>query len=263
VSALLTAERLGGGYPGRRVLHEVDFRVSSGECVVVLGPNGTGKSTLLRLLLGILSPASGRVELSGRPLAAWRRREIARLVAYVPQLVGFAFPLTVREAVEQGRAPHLGAWRPPSPADHTAVAAALAAVGLTDRAEVPVQRLSGGERQLVLLARAFATEPRALLLDEPATGLDVRHQLDLVAVLRRRVEAGVGAVVAVHDWNLALRLAHRVVVLHRGTILADGPAVAVLQPELFREAFGVEVEIIDRPGEVPLIVPRGTAARNE
>ena len=253
---LLAALGLSGGYPGREVLHDVDLAVDGGECVALLGPNGAGKSTLLRLLGGILSPAAGRVELGGKPLPEWRRRDAAKQIGYVPQLVSFAFPLTVREVVEQGRAPHLGAWRPPSPRDHAAVDAALARVGLEDRTAVPVQRLSGGERQLVLLARALASEPRLLLLDEPAAALDIRHQLDLVAILRELVRDGVGMVLVVHDWNLALRLASRVVVLHRGRVAALGDPAEVLRADLFRTVFGVEVDFIPRPSGSPLVVPR-------
>jgi iron complex transport system ATP-binding protein len=253
---LLAASALSGGYGGVEIVSEVDLAVAEGDCVAVLGPNGAGKSTLLRLLAGILPATSGAVVLRGRPLAAWRRREVAQAVGFVPQSVSFAFPLTVAEVAQQGRAPHLGPWRPPSPRDHAAVAAALERVGLAGREGAAVQRLSGGERQLVLLARALASEPRVLLLDEPATALDVRHQLDLVAILRELTAKGVGTVVAVHDWNFALRVANRVAVLHGGRLRAVGSPEEVLRPELFRAVFGVEVELVERPGGVPFLVPR-------
>ncbi|TAM50777.1 MAG: ABC transporter ATP-binding protein [Acidobacteria bacterium] len=254
---LLAARALAGGYGGAEVVRMVDLDVAEGDCVAVLGPNGAGKSTLLRLLAGILPATSGTVELRGRPLASWRRREVAQTMGFVPQSVSFAFPLTVAEVVQQGRAPHLGPWRPPSPRDHAAVAAAIERVGLVGREHAAVQRLSGGERQLVLLARALASEPRVLLLDEPATALDVGHQLELVAILRELTGEGVGTIVVVHDWNFALRVANRVAVLHHGWLHAAGSAAQVLRPDLFREVFGVEVELIERPDGVPVLVPHG------
>ncbi len=253
---LLQARDLSGGYGATDVVRHVDLDVGEGRCIAVLGPNGAGKSTLLRLLAGILPPTSGAVELSGRPLGAWRRREVARLVGFMPQTVSFAFPLTVAEVVQQGRAPHLGPWRPPAPRDHAAVAAAIARVGLSGMERTAVQRLSGGERQLVILARALASEPRLLLLDEPATALDLRHQLDLVTILRSLVSDGVGVVLVMHDWNLAFRLADHLVILDRGSVRAAGMPVEVARPELFRAVFGVEIDLVPRPDGVALIVPR-------
>jgi len=257
--ALLRATSLSGGYGEADVVREVDLVVSAGECVALLGPNGAGKSTLLRLLAGILPASGGGVELRGRPLAQWRRREIARVVGLVPQHVNFAFPVTVAEVVEQGRAPHLGAWRPAAPRDHAAVAEALRRVGLAGREASGVQRLSGGERQLVLLARALASQPELLLLDEPIAALDIRHQLEFAEILGELVRGGVGAVLVAHDWNFALRLAHRLVVLHHGRVHATGAPPDVLRPELFRAVFGVEVDTLPRGAGPPLFAPRRVA----
>jgi iron complex transport system ATP-binding protein len=262
MTPLLCASGLGGGYGRDEVVRAIDLSVAEGECVAVLGPNGAGKSTLLRLLAGILPASSGEVEFRGRTLRSWRRRDIAREVGFVPQTVSFAFPLTVAEVVQQGRAPHLGPWRPPSPADHAAVDAALVRVGLVGRGAAAVQRLSGGEKQLVLLARTLASEPRLLLLDEPTAALDVRHQLELAGILTQLVSEGVGAVLVAHDWNFALRLAHRVLVLDRGRAVSAGSPTDVLRPDLFREVFGVEVEILLR-GDGPLtVIPRAFAQRS-
>ncbi len=257
MSVLLRAVGLRGGYGRREVVAGVGLDIVPGRCVAVLGPNGTGKSTLVRLLGGILPASGGRVELLGRPLAAWRRRHVARHVALVPQLVEFAFPLTVREVVEQGRAPHLGPWRPPSAEDDEAVHLALRRVGLEKLEGTSVQRLSGGERQLVLLARALATRPRVLLLDEPAAALDVRHQLELVAIVRSLLAEGVGALVVLHDWNLALRVADDLVVLRDGRVHARGTPAEVVSPDLFREVFQVEVEVLPGRAGVPFVVPGG------
>jgi iron complex transport system ATP-binding protein len=259
MTPLLRARALSGGSGGVEVVRDVDLEVAEGECVAVLGPNGAGKSTLLRLLAGILPASSGDVELRGKALQSWRRREVAREVGFVPQIVNFAFPLTIAEVVQQGRAPHLGPWRPPSPRDHAAADAALARVGLSGRGGDAVQRLSGGERQLVLLARTLASEPRLLLLDEPTAALDVRHQLEFAGILRQLVSEGVGAVLVAHDWNFALRLATRIVVLHHGRVAAAGRPDEVMHLRLFREVFGVEVELIPRDDAPPTVLPRTLA----
>jgi iron complex transport system ATP-binding protein len=252
---LLRGTGLHGGYDRRPVVRGVDLEVAPGRCVALLGPNGAGKTTLVRLLAGVLPAERGTVELLGRPLGAWRRREAARAVALVPQQVHFAFPLTVREVIEQGRAPHLGPWRPPAAADHAAVARALALVDLEACAGRPVQELSGGERQRALLARALASEPRVLLLDEPAAALDVAHQLELVAIVRRLLAGGVGVAVVVHDWNLALRLADDLVVLDRGRVHTAGTPADVLGSDVFADVFGVAVEVVAGAAGGPVVVP--------
>lgn len=255
----LRASGLCGGYGTRQVVGPVDIEVEAGTCVGILGPNGAGKSTLLRLLAGILPTRAGEVRLLGRALTAWRRREVARIVGFVPQSLSVAFPLTVLEMVMQGRAPHLGAWQPPGPADEAAVGAALREVGLEARRDVGVHTMSGGERQLVLLARALAGQPRVLLMDEPATGLDVRHQLALVETVRRLVATGVGAAVVLHDWNLAARLTDRVLILQDGRAVAGGASHEVLVPEVLGKVFGVTVDRLPAPG-VPVLVPRSPLA---
>lgn len=255
----LRASGLAGGYGPRPVVGPLDLELPAGRCTAVLGPNGAGKSTLLRLLAGILRPAAGTVELFGRPLGALRRREVACLVGFVPQAVTVAFPLTVHEMVMQGRAPYLGPWRPAGAADEAAVEAAMRDLGLGAHRDTRVDALSGGERQLVLLARALAGEPRLLLMDEPATGLDVRHQLALADTLRTLVARGVGAAVVLHDWNLACRLADTAVVLDRGRVAAAGPPDAVLTPDLVSRVFGVAVERLTASSG-PVLVPRSEAA---
>jgi len=252
---LLAATEVVGGYGGRAVVDGVTLAVERGRCVAILGPNGAGKSTLLRLLAGILPAVSGRVALRGRPLATLRRREVARAIGFVPQLLALTFPITVRELVEQGRAPHLGPWRPPAREDRAAVARALARTDLEALAPRPVQTLSGGERQRALLARALACEPDALLLDEPAAALDVSHQLELVGIVRQLLAEGVGVVLVVHDWNLALAVADEIVVVAGGRVRTAGAPEAVLGSGVLSQVFGVAVEVLHRRDGVPLVVP--------
>ncbi len=260
---LLRACGAGGGYGGRPVVEGADLEIGPGTCTALIGPNGAGKSTLLRLLAGVLPTASGSVELYGRPLHQWRRRDVAKHIAFVAQQIHFAFPVTVREVVEQGRAPHLGAWRPAGPVDRRAVEASLERVGLAGAASRPVQCLSGGERQRVLLARALASEPRVLLLDEPAANLDVAHQLELVELLRRLHGEGAGSVVVVHDWNLAARLADRVVILASGRVQACGTAREVLTPQAFMRVFGVRTETLVAADGSSVFVPHAAITRGE
>jgi iron complex transport system ATP-binding protein len=239
---VLSATGVSGGYGRGFAVDRVSLEVSPRRCLAVLGPNGSGKSTLLRLVTGLLPALAGDVLLAGRPLASIPRRAVARRVGYLPQRVDFAFPLSVRELVEQGRSPHLDPWRPLGERDRAAVRRALAEMELTGREETPVQQLSGGERQRLLLARALAGEPELLLLDEPAAGLDVRHQLDLLSLLHRLRDGGVGLAVVLHDWNMAARLADDVLVLVQGRAHASGTPDDVLTPDLFREVFKVDVE---------------------
>jgi len=254
---LLRAAALCGGYGGSTVVHDVDLEVEAGTCTAILGPNGAGKSTLLRLLAGILPPTSGAIELLGRPFNRWRRREIAKRLGYLPQWVDFSFPLSVAEVVEQGRAPHLGPWRPPSPADRAAVRRAMDRLGLAPFARRPVRSLSGGERQRVLLARVLATEPLAVLLDEPSAALDVRHQLEFGEVVRDLLRQGTSVVLVVHDWNLGLRLADQLLLLKEGRVVARGGPDALADAALFRSVFGVTVRVVAGDGAVPHIVPVG------
>lgn len=254
--SLLAARGATAGYGRTPAVAGVQLDVEAGRCVAVLGPNGAGKSTLLRALAGILPLSSGTILLEGRPLHQWHRREAAQRVTLVPQSVQFTFPLAVREVVAQGRAPHLGPWRPAAAADHAAVRCALEEVGLVDKADRSVQHLSGGERQRVLLARALATEPRVLLLDEPANALDLRHQVELTNAVRRRLDAGVAVVFVAHDLNLALALADEVVVLRRGLVVAHGHPWQVVSPDLLRHTFEVEAEFLTRADGTPAVLPR-------
>ncbi len=253
--SVLSARGATAGYGRAPAVADVHLDADVGRCLAVLGPNGAGKSTLLRVLAGILPLSSGTILLDGRPLQEWRRREAARQVALVPQSVQLTFPVPVGEVVAQGRAPHLGPWRPAAAADHAAVRRALQAVGLADKAEVSVQQLSGGERQRVILARALATEPRVLLLDEPAAALDLHHQAELANAVRQRLKAGVAVVFVAHDLNLASALADEMLVLQRGVVVASGSPRQVLSEDLLRRAFDVEGEFLTRADGSTAILP--------
>lgn len=254
---LLRARGLAWKAHGEPILGPLELEVASGECVAVVGPNGAGKTTLLRLLSGVLQPSAGQLFYGEQPFTALSRRQLARRIAYVPQIRPARVPLTVEEVVLSGRYPHLSAWQlAPTARDFAAVAAASARVGLDYLAERVFDELSGGERQSVYIAAALAQEPEILILDEPTTHLDPRHQrhiAKLMLELNRELKRTV--VVATHDLNLASRTAQRVVALNEGRLQAQGPPSEILCPEVLQQVFEAPFEVV-RGGERPLSLLR-------
>lgn len=258
MTPVLEAEGLVFGYDGRRVLDGVSLRVGAGELIGVIGPNGCGKTTLVRLLSGVLAPHRGVVRLAGRPLASYRRREIARRLAVLPQDAHVDGAFTALEVVLMGRAAHLPPLALPRADDVARARALLARLGVGALEDRPLDRLSGGERQRVLLARALVQEPQVLLLDEPTTHLDLRHRAgiyDVVDAIRR--ERGTAVVSVLHDVNLAAACCERLVLLAGGRVVAEGAPATVLTAEALGAAYGVPV-IVDWSVEagVPVVLPR-------
>lgn len=244
-------------YRSTLVLRNIDFRLERGEMIAIAGPNGAGKSTLLRLLSGYLAPSAGSVVYGDRALDRWKPRELARRLAVVPQAIHFHFPFTVEQFVRLARHPYHG-WSPfDTDSDLAATKRALQDVGVTDLAERSVLELSGGERQRVALAAAFAQEPETLLLDEPTTALDLRHQVDLMQALAvKNRDTGLTIVIVTHDLNIAARYCPRLVLLHQGEIVADDHTEKILNADLIRTVYGVEVEIGRRAdGQTPYLLP--------
>lgn len=234
----------GGGR--REVLRDVSLGLRAGEVVGLLGPNGSGKTTLLRLLTGQLAPDSGSVEFGGRPVPEWRRDELARRVAVLPQQLELPAGFRVAELVEMGRAPHARRLFSSTVDDERAVRRALLDAEAMELADRFADELSGGERQRVLVAMALAQEPELLLLDEPTLHLDLAHQVALLRTIRRlRSQRGLAVLAVLHDLNLAAAFAPRVVVLADGAVAADGPAAEVLTPPLVERAFGVGVRALE------------------
>lgn len=251
-----------GALAGQAALEEVTLTVAPGEFLGLIGPNGSGKSTLLRCLTGLLAPQGGAVLIDGQPVEEWPPGELARRLGVVPQSEQTAFEFTVEQLVAMGRYPHRRRWQRETAADRRAVAEALAFTGLTSLAQRPLGSLSGGERQRVLLARALAQEPQALLLDEVTTHLDLGYQAEILALLERlNAERGLTIVAVLHDLNLAARCCRRLVLLAQGRIVAEGTPTEVLTPDNLREAYGVEVSV--RPGTDgrPVVAVESVAAR--
>lgn len=228
----------------RLAVDQVSLAPEPGSTVGLLGPNGCGKSSLLRLLQGAARPDSGTVLLDGRDVRRTSRRDVARRVATVTQHTETDLDITVREIVRLGRTPHRRVLGGPTAHDEEVVDAALAHVRLVDKADHSWHTLSGGERQRAHIARALAQEPHELLLDEPTNHLDVRHQLDLMSLV---AALPVTSIIALHDLNLAAAFCDWVVVLHDGAVVAAGAPEEVLTTELIAEVYEVDAHLAPGP----------------
>jgi iron complex transport system ATP-binding protein len=228
------------GYDGQAVLKDVSIEASPGEVVGIIGPNGSGKSTLVRAISGVLFPSSGRIVLSGQDIFKLPRYKLARLVAVVPQGAYLPEAFTSLETVLLGRYPHLGLFRHESQRDVGIALEAMERTGIASLAERRVSQLSGGERQRLLIARALAQEPEVILLDEPTAHLDVQHQIQVMELVQNLTAQGVSAIVAIHDFSLAARFCHRLVLLSDGRVMAEGPPDLVMTAANIEAAFGVQ-----------------------
>lgn len=230
--------------PGAQpVLRDLSLELAQGAVTAILGPNGGGKTTLLHVLLGLLVPQAGTLLVAGRSPSSCSRRELSRLIGLVPQNEHIPFDFTVLDYVLLGRAPYLGTLDQPGEEDLRCAAAALDTAGVGSLRERPVTALSGGERQLAMIARALAQSPRILLLDEPTSHLDLANRRAVHNVLRGLAGGGVTVVFSTHDPNLAASMADHVVLLGRGAVLASGPAESVLTGDLLSTTYGVPVKV--------------------
>ena len=241
--------------PGQPVLRGADLRASAGRLLCILGPNGSGKTTLLRCLLGQLRPRGGSIRLDGRALGKYSARQLARLLAYVPQTPRSAFAFSVREVVLMGRLAHTGVLGLASEHD---LAVARQAMIMTDTlafADRSLDELSGGEAQCVMIARALAQQPSVMLLDEPTSHLDVRNQLVIHRMMQRLAhDWGMAVVCVSHDINLAGRFADKLVLMRQGQAVAAGTAREVLRRDLLEQTYGVGIELVEVPGEPAPVV---------
>lgn len=250
---MLAAERLSFGHPGRTIGRDVNLMFRPGESVALLGPNGGGKTTLLKTMLGLLPPHGGEVLLDGRSLRGLTLAERARLVGYVPQAHAGAFAFLVSDMVLMGRTAHQGMFASPSAADRAIAAAKLDELGVGHLAGRPYTMISGGERQLVLIARALAQEPRFVILDEPTASLDFGNQGRVMQQIGSMTKRGLGVLFTTHDPNQALRHADRVALLSGGMISAVGPPSEILTQAAVEALYGARVETVRNEGTVAFL----------
>ena len=222
MAPLLEIDSLSAGYGATPVLSGVSLRLEPGQAWVVLGPNGAGKSTLVRAVMGLITPSSGTVKVCGLPVPGTSSRELAKVAAWVPQTMDDATGFTGLEVALMGRAPHLSAWGLPGARDEEAAHVVMKELGVDHLSARPLSEVSGGERRRVWLARALMQSPKILVLDEPTAFLDIRHQVETLRAVQRRLSAGLGVLAVLHDVNLAMHVATHALLLKDGKCVAQG-----------------------------------------
>jgi len=243
----LATHNLAFGYAHKTVGHDVSLTVESGQIVCVLGANGSGKSTLFKTLLGLLKPRGGDITLDDESVLAWPRRRLAQTMAYVPQAHADYFPFTVLDTVLMGRAARVNLFAVPSQRDREAALTALHTLRIAELKDEPYARISGGQRQLVLIARALAQEAKILVMDEPTSSLDFGNRVRLLEYVRLLACEGLGIIFSTHDPDQALACADIVALLHQGRLLRCGQPQEVITRENLRLIYGVNVDMLGAP----------------
>jgi iron complex transport system ATP-binding protein len=244
-------------YDGRTVLRQATLELDPGSCTALIGTNGVGKTTLLRIAAGVLRPASGTVSLSGRPMETIPLKEVARTVALVPQQLELPFAFTVQQVVEQGRTPYIGMLRGPGRNDRLAVDRALDLADLSRLRHRIFNELSGGERQRVKIALGLAQQPRLLLLDEPTQNLDIGRQVEMMDLLHFLQTEGITILASMHDLHLVDKNFSTVLLLSPGQPLVSGTPEQILKPSVLERAFQCP------PDRHPLLIERAELYRKE
>jgi iron complex transport system ATP-binding protein len=244
---LIEARQVAIGYGGKVVARDIDVSLRAGEVVCLLGPNGSGKTTLFKTLLRLIARLAGSISIAGRPIDSWRPGQLALRQAYVPQASVSVFPYRVLDMVLMGRTARLGVFSAPGAVDREKAWSALERLGIADLAESEYTRISGGQRQLTLIARALAQEAPSIVMDEPTASLDFGNQALVLREVARLARGGLGIVLSTHQPDHAFAIASRVLLLHDGRVVADGSPREVLTRQRLEQVYGVPVSLDPLP----------------
>ena len=239
----LEVDNLAFGYRGKPVGSQVSFVLDSGEVLCLLGPNGAGKTTLFKTILGLLAPLAGTIAIDTEAIEQWSRRRLARVFGYVPQAQLGLFPFTVRDVVLMGRTAHIDLFATPSAQDNEIAEQMLDLLGIVHLTDQPYTEISGGERQITLVARALAQEPKILVMDEPTASLDFGNQVRVLSEIKALASRGIAVILSTHDPDQAFLCAHRVAILHNGRLAHLGLPHEVITSANLRTIYGVDVEV--------------------
>jgi ABC-type cobalamin/Fe3+-siderophores transport system ATPase subunit len=236
---------LRSGYHKQEIVHGIDFTVERGEFVCIIGPNGCGKTTALKSVLGLLRPAAGSVSIDGQETTTMSEKQLARHFAYIPQAHTPPFPFSVADVVILGRTPYINALSVVSDTDRAVAWESLSLLGIADLAERTYTKLSGGQQQLVLIARALTQQPDLLVMDEPTASLDFGNQQTVLSRMRALANSGTSVLMVTHDPDHAFFCADRVLVMDKGELIASGPPREVMTTECLREIYHADVRVLE------------------
>ena len=251
VNELLRVNELCFGYGSQEILKNISFSASSGEYVYILGPNGVGKSTLFRCIMGHLKPRQGEVKIQGKAASGYKPSELAKKIAYIPQSCHPTFNYSVLQLVMMGRTAYLSPFASPKASDYEMTYKVLEKLGLKEKAACGIREISGGERQLAMIARALVQEAQILLMDEPTSSLDYGNQMRIQMQMKALAKEGLLVIQSSHNPEHAMFFADEVIALNEGSILAKGKAKEILTEELLMKLYGLEVEVREQ-----LLIPK-------